>query len=128
MRPLSNFTITSALPTESVPDTGDIMACNPLRSVEITNFINSSDSLNTNIVNITSGIDDEKQQILEWLSPLEPHQRHHSVRADRIDSVGNWFLETDEFRNWSGASGGDGYVPPVLFCYGDPGVGKTYLR
>jgi len=103
------------------------MACNSLRSIEITDNINSFNSLSTNIVNITTGIDDEKRQILEWLSPLEPNQRHHGVRNERIDGVGNWFLETDEFREWSGASGGDN-VPQVLFCYGNPGVGKTYLR
>ena len=106
------------------------MACNSLRSIDITDNINSFNSFSTNIVNITTGIDDEKRQILEWLSPLEPNQRHHSVRNERIDGVGNWFLETDEFRKWGGASDGDGdgYVPQVLFCYGDPGVGKTYLR
>jgi len=104
------------------------MACNSLRSIEITDNINSFNSLSTNIVNITTGTDDEKRQILEWLSPLEPHQRHHGVRTDRIDGVGNWFLETNEFRKWSGASGGDGYGSQVFFCYGDPGVGKTYLR
>jgi len=104
------------------------MARNSLPSIEITDNINSFNSLNTNIVNITTGIDDEKRQILEWLSPLEPNRRHHSVRNERIDVVGNWFLETDEFRKWSGACGGDGCDPQVLFCYGDPGVGKTYLR
>ena len=110
------------------PDTGDKIAHNSLRSIEITNNINSFNSLNTNIVKVITGIEDEKWQILEWLSLLEPHQRHHGARTNRVDGVGNWFLETDEFRKWSGASGGDGCVPPVLFFYGDLGVGKTYLR
>lgn len=85
--------------------------------IEITGYIDSFNSLK-----------DQKRLIPKWLSPLEPHQRHHGVRTNRVNGVGNWFLETDELRNWSGASGGNGYVPPVLFCYGDPGVGKTYLR
>jgi len=71
------------------------MAHNSLRSIGITDNVNSFNSLNANIVNINTGIDDQKRQILEWLSPLEPHQRSHSVRTDRVHGVGNWFLETD---------------------------------
>ena len=82
--------------------------------------------MNYNIVNIAAGPDAETHQILQWLSPLEPQQRHQGVRTDRLDGVGNWVLETSEFRKWYDAE--DGCVEPVLFCYGNPGVGKTYLR
>ena len=70
--------------------------------------------------------DDEDNQIKQWLSPLEPGHRHQSVQADRVNGVGGWLLEGDEFREWSGSQG----VPrqAVLFCYGDPGVGKTHIR
>jgi len=69
---------------------------------------------------------DEDAQILRWLSPLEPNNRHQSVRTERFGGVGDWFLETGEFREWRDGSGGaDG---AVLFCSGNPGVGKTYLR
>ena len=83
-------------------------------------------SFNTSIVNFITDIDAEGRQILQWLSPLEPQQRHQGVRTDRLDGVGNWVLETNEFTKWSGAE--DGCVEQVLFCYGNPGVGKTYLR
>ena len=89
------------------------------------NSFNNNNSFN-NIVNFTTEIDHEGRQILKWLSPLEPHQRHQGVQADRLDSVGNWVLETSEFRKWSEAE--DGCVEPVLFCHGNPGVGKTYVR
>ena len=81
-----------------------------------------------NIVNFNTEIalDDEGRQIMQWLSPLEPQQRHQDVRTDRLDSVGNWVLETSDFRNWRDAE--DGCVEPVFFCYGNPGVGKTYVR
>jgi len=69
---------------------------------------------------------DEDAQIKRWLSPLEPHNRHQTVRNDRLDGVGDWFLETSEFREWRGSEGG--VDKAVLFCSGDPGVGKTYLR
>ena len=79
-----------------------------------------------NIINHFPHIDDEGHQILQWLSPLEPQQRHQDVRNSRLDGVGNWVLETSEFRRWRDA--GDGCVEPVLFCCGGPGVGKTYVR
>ena len=79
-----------------------------------------------NIINFIAEIDAEGHQILQWLSPLEPQQRHQDVRADRLDGVGNWVLETSQFREWRDAE--DGCVEQVLFCYGNPGVGKTYVR
>jgi len=69
---------------------------------------------------------DEDAQIMRWLSPLEPKDRHQSVRTDRLDGVGDWFLETSEFREWRSNEGGADKA--VLFCSGNPGVGKTYLR
>ena len=69
---------------------------------------------------------DEDRQILRWLSPLEPNNRHQDVRTDQRDSVGDWFLETSEFQEWRG--GQSGADKAVLFCSGNPGVGKTYLR
>ena len=88
------------------------------------NSFNNNNSFN-NIVNFITNLDDEGRQILQWLSPLEPQQRHQGVRADRLDSVGNWVLETTEFRKWRDA---EDCVEQVLFCYGNPGVGKTYVR
>ena len=69
---------------------------------------------------------DEDAEIMRWLSPLEPNDRHQSVRTGRFEGVGDWVLETSEFRRWREGEGGADEA--VLFCYGDPGVGKTYLR
>jgi len=89
------------------------------------NSFNNNNPFN-NIANFIPEIGDEGRQILQWLSPLEPQQRHQGVQADRLDGVGNWVLETSAFRKWRDAE--DGCVEPVLFCYGNPGVGKTYVR
>ena len=70
-------------------------------------------------------ISDEDAQIMRWLSPLEPNKRHQGVRTDRFDGVGDWLLQMGEFREWRG--GEDGADKGVLFCSGNPGVGKTYL-
>ena len=68
----------------------------------------------------------EDVKIMRWLSPLEPSNRHQDVRIDRFAGTRDWLLETEEFREWKGARGGADKA--VLFCYGNPGVGKTYLR
>lgn len=68
----------------------------------------------------------EDVEIMRWLSPLEPGNRHQGVCTDRFAGVGDWLLETEEFREWKRSRGGADKA--VLFCYGNPGVGKTYLR
>ena len=80
----------------------------------------------TNSHNITVNKTDEDKQIKQWLSPLKPQYRHQSVQTNRVDGVGGWFLEMDEFREWSGGQGAPAQA--VLFCYGHPGVGKTHVR
>ena len=82
--------------------------------------------------NITSSFNsyvyksDKDAEIMRWLSPLEPNNRHRDVRSDRFDGVAEWLLETKEFREWrSGDCGADN---AVLFGSGNPGVGKTFLR
>ena len=87
---------------------------------------NVKDSYNNTWNNCDISVTDERRQILEWLSPLAPRKRHRDVRASQVEGVGDWVLRTDEFVNW--CTGEDGVVNPVLFCYGDPGVGKTHVR
>jgi len=82
---------------------------------------NTIGSYNTTVYN-----SDENAQILRWLSPIEPNTRHQGVCDDRFDGVGDWILETSEFREWRGGEGGSDKA--VLFCSGNPGVGKTFLR
>ena len=82
---------------------------------------NITDSFNTTVYQ-----SNEDAKIMRWLSPLEPDNRHHSVRTGRCEGVGNWLLETSEFREWRGGEGGDDRA--VLFCSGNLGVGKTHLR
>ena len=89
-------------------------------NVDCGNITNSYNNVSVN------NTDAEDSQIKKWLSPLEPQYRDQSVRTNRVDGVGGWFLETDEFREWSGSQGVSKRA--VLFCYGDPGVGKTHIR
>jgi len=77
-----------------------------------------------NIINV--GTSEESLRIQAWLSPLEPHARHEDVRNRRLDGVGEWVLKKNEFVSWRKNQNGSGSY--TLLCYGDQGVGKTYIR
>ncbi|RPB00746.1 hypothetical protein L873DRAFT_1788696 [Choiromyces venosus 120613-1] len=71
-------------------------------------------------------VSDERGQVVQWLSPLAPKERHRVISVDRVDGVGDWLLQTDGFVGWRGSE--TQAVNRVLFCCGNPGTGKTYLR
>ena len=92
-----------------------------VHSGNITSSFNNLNSFNSYVYK-----SDQDAEIMRWLSPLEPHNRHQSVRTERFGGMGGWLLEVKEFREWR--SGKGGAENAVLFCSGNPGVGKTYLR
>ena len=94
-------------------------------------FSNNIGSFNTNyIFNVWNNfiVADDRSDILSWLSQLDPKLRHRDIQDRRVESIGEWLLQTQEFRRWHAGSGEEGLDGGVLFCYGDPGVGKTYIR
>ena len=91
-----------------------------------TNSFNTSYTAISVSNNVT--LADDRSNILAWLSPLDPRSRHKDIQERRVESIGEWLLQTKEFRSWHAGSMGDGSDNAVLFCYGDPGVGKTYIR
>ena len=92
-------------------------------------FDNNAFSNNTNSFNVQNNyIADDRSQLLAWLSPLEPRLRHRDIQERRADNVGEWLLQTEEFRSWHDWGGEDEDDKAVLFCYGGPGVGKTFMR
>ena len=91
----------------------------------ITNLSNNTNSFNVQNINVVA---DDRSQILTWLSPLEPRLRHRDIQGRRVDNVGEWLLQTEEFRTWSDCGEGGESDKAVLFCYGGPGVGKTFIR
>ena len=88
-------------------------------------FNNNYNSFNTTYINPT--IADDRPDIIAWLSPLDPKLRHQDIRDRRVENIGEWVLQTEEFISWYAGSEGDQSDNPVLFCYGGPGVGKTYI-
>ena len=91
-------------------------------------FSNNTNTSNTVIVSTKFTVADDRSNILAWLSPLEPRLRHQDIRDHRVENIGEWVLQTEEFRGWYAGSGGSESDNAVLFCYGNPGVGKTFIR
>ena len=96
-----------------------------------TNLSNNANSFNVqNVQNVQNNyvVADDRSPLLTWLSPLEPRLRHRDIQERRVDNVGEWLLQTNEFRSWHSRSGESEGGKEVLFCYGGPGVGKTFIR
>ena len=108
------------------PFRANINSFNNANSFNNTNSFNSTNSFNTVLNNCT--VADDRSDILAWLSPLNPKVRHQDIRDRRVGNVGEWLSQTEEFGRWEAGSGGDESDNAVLFCYGDPGVGKTFIR
>ena len=89
-------------------------------------FNNNNNCFNTTYINPTAA--DNRLNILAWLSLLDPKLRHQDIRDRRVENVGEWVLRTEEFRSWYAGSEDGKSDNAVLFCYGNPGVGKTYIR
>ena len=101
-------------------------------SQSFSNNINSLNTVSVSNTTVTNNftVADNRSEILAWLSPLDPKLRHQDIQSRRVENVGEWLLQTEEFRRWYAGGGGEGSEcdNAVLFCYGDPGVGKTFIR
>ena len=106
-------------------------------SLNTIGFLNNNQNLlneyencyNTNTYNTATYnyASNERSEILAWLSPLEPRVRHRDIGSRRVDSIGEWLLETEEFRGWKSGGREDGSHLRTLFCDGNPGVGKSFI-
>ena len=90
---------------------------------------NNKDCFNTitsNVSNIT--VTNDRSEILTWLSPLEPNKRHEGLKERRVEKVGDWLLRTEQFQSWRSGTGQGESQKATIFCSGNPGVGKAYIR
>jgi len=89
---------------------------------------NNTNYLDNDIVsNVNTGAVDDRSEILEWLSPLEPRIRHQDIRKRRADNLGAWRMQAGEFRSWYDGAQQEGSESAALVCTGDLGAGKTYF-
>jgi len=92
------------------------------------NCLNTTDSYNTTNEWNDCTVAEDLPPLLSWLSPLDPGLRHSDIQERRVNDVGELLITTEEFRRWSGLSEEGKGDEVVLFCYGNPGVGKTFIR
>jgi len=112
------------------PITCDILTCEKEKMSQSLSHNTNSFNTSYTAVSVSNNITvaEDRSNILAWLSPLDPKSRHQDIQDRRVESIGEWLLQTEGFRSWHAGSGEDESDNAVLFCYGDPGVGKTYIR
>ncbi|EPE05436.1 nacht and ankyrin domain protein [Ophiostoma piceae UAMH 11346] len=66
--------------------------------------------------------DNERMEILDWISKIKYGTHHNAVRDKRTTGTCEWLIQRETFRQWEN---GDSSVLMVL--KGSPGAGKTYL-
>ncbi|KAK4161348.1 ankyrin repeat-containing domain protein [Cladorrhinum sp. PSN259] len=70
-------------------------------------------------------LEERDQKILDWISPAEYTKRHMTKHDDTLKTwhrkTGGYLFDSSEFADWIQDTG------TTLFCYGDPGAGKTVI-
>ena len=74
-------------------------------------------------------LDEERQsrkrdEVLDWLSPLNHRQKHYHISKPHIRGTGEWLLQMNEFESWRDEPQARFNV---LCCYGIQGAGKSVL-
>ncbi|KAF7545580.1 hypothetical protein G7Z17_g9068 [Cylindrodendrum hubeiense] len=64
---------------------------------------------------------EERQSILNWLTPVEYAAQQSDFIGRRQRGTGQWLLDSPEFKAWLSTA------KQTLFCPGIPGAGKTIL-
>ncbi|KAF1811583.1 hypothetical protein P152DRAFT_60652 [Eremomyces bilateralis CBS 781.70] len=65
--------------------------------------------------------DEETQNILHWLSPVNFWLKQADVSSQREPGTGKWLLQHPDFLEWAEGN------KEAVWCFGGPGVGKTIL-
>ncbi|CCX30541.1 Similar to hypothetical protein SS1G_10749 [Sclerotinia sclerotiorum 1980]; acc. no. XP_001588302 [Pyronema omphalodes CBS 100304] len=73
--------------------------------------------------------DVEVNELLEWISTIDPQTRHRDISRKRRENTGDWFLRTEQFLKWRDYSQGsdESFENTILGVYGIPGAGKSVI-
>lgn len=63
-----------------------------------------------------------RREFFESISSASHEARHQEIYAKKYPGTGNWLLETPQFVQWL-----DNPTSTLLWCHGNPGVGKSVL-
>ena len=64
---------------------------------------------------------EKHKEVHRWLAAPDPSSNYSAAVERRCGSTGDWFLESDIYRDWLSTPGA------LLWLYGIPGCGKTIL-
>jgi Cdc6-like AAA superfamily ATPase len=67
------------------------------------------------------GEDQERQTIIDWLTPLNYAPQQNDLIALQQEGTGQWLLKSAEFNSWLEQAN------QTLYCPGIPGAGKTII-
>lgn len=56
-------------------------------------------NINQNLSHVRH-LDEKRQAVISWLSPLNFSTKHNDVFNRRQNGTGRWLLEAEEFRSW----------------------------
>jgi Cdc6-like AAA superfamily ATPase len=95
----------------------------------IQSFEAASTQRNQQLMDVKIGIDglkqaqndQQRQTILDWLTPIDYAAQQSDFIARRHAGTGQWLLGSEEFQTWLNSD------KQTLFCPGIPGAGKTIL-
>lgn len=59
--------------------------------------------------------ENSKRGFFEWLSPLDPREKHTDIIEQRLIKTGEWLLETEDFKWWLSE---DSISPKIFWCHG----------
>jgi hypothetical protein len=60
-------------------------------------------------------VQNAQSEVLEWLYRASTNNRHIDIRERRMDGLGAWIFEVEEFLRWS--TGGE-EAPSLLWVHG----------
>ncbi|KAH7407373.1 hypothetical protein BKA64DRAFT_415188 [Cadophora sp. MPI-SDFR-AT-0126] len=63
----------------------------------------------------------ESREIINWLSPLRFYECQVDTLSQQENGTGEWIFASSEFQDWVSGS------KKTLWCWGQPGAGKTVL-
>ena len=65
----------------------------------------------------------KKATVLRALKPLSFQEKHTDLQLRRTEGLGQWLLTLPDFVDWQEGT----FRSNTLWCYGNPGAGKTFL-
>ncbi|KAL8827623.1 MAG: hypothetical protein Q9191_003073 [Dirinaria sp. TL-2023a] len=89
-----NFALSQAIKQ----DIAELRVLSQTTKHNVTELSEDVKGLSTGIARLSN--DQRHQEVLRWLSPLNPESKQIDVLSRRHEGTGRWLLESDEFESW----------------------------